>query len=137
MLKYQEDRRHFYYQDDVLTSSNKISDIPDDVDDYWSMSDAVQHLAHSGCLGSDFSISGAKESLKLCAEVVKIAVAEYGENFSRLYRGSHNGINPTNRVVKYATPSQEVAEFYGAVTILENIKGLRTFSLREEVLYFD
>lgn len=133
MLPYQNDFRYFYFVGEELVAA-PLKDVPMDVQDYWTISEAVRQLAHAGCCGMSFNKFDARPSIRLAAAVVKVAIEEYGEMFPVLYRGLRDGSETSDRVVKYAATSRPVAEFYGRVVQLENVKGLRTRSMADSVV---
>lgn len=136
-MKYSDDfTRYYYAEDGTIQSCSLASEVPDEVDDYFTISEALSFLQRAGCWGFSFDAETARPSVLLAAEIVKIAIEKYGEVFPVLYRGC-DGPEPSGRVIKYGSPIREVAEFYGKVKVLRNIKGLRHLGFAESVCGLD
>jgi hypothetical protein len=132
-MNYSDDfTRYYYAEDGTIQSCRLASQVPDEVDECFTIVEAVSFLQKAGCWGFSFDAETARPSVLLAAEIVEIAIEKYGEVFPVLYRGC-TGPEPSNRVIKYGSPIREVAEFYGDVKVLTNVKGLRHLGFADSV----
>jgi hypothetical protein len=131
-MKYSDDFTRYYYQDGTIQSCQLASQVPDEVEECFTIAEAVSFLQKAGCWGYSFDASTARPSVLLAAAIVEIAIEKYGEVFPVLYRGC-TGPEPSNRVIKYGSPDLKVAQFYGDVKVLTNVKGLRYLGFAESV----
>lgn len=130
---YFEDFTRYYFQDGVLKSSPTVSDVPEEIDDFASIGEAISTLQMYGCIGK--SIQSAKEeSHRLSLAVLRLAVEKYGEVIPTVYRGVRGNLPLSDHQVLYGSSDHEVAEFYGDVVEYKNIKGLRTYSSKKSVV---
>lgn len=131
---YFHDFTYYYYAEGRLKSVESLSQVPGEIEDFATLHDAISQFTAKGCRGDLHQIRSEYD--RLCLEVLKIGVEKYGEVFPVLYRGE-SGYNVTQRVIWYATPSAEIAAFYGDLQVLENVRGLKTISFRESVRGID
>lgn len=124
---YFDDSRYFYMQGEELTCAQSCSGVPDDVEDYARIMDAVNEVQSRGSWGlSQHKVEGSYH--ELCLKVLHLAVQLYGEEFPILYRGSRSKRPDSEYKIMFASPEKEVARFYGEVKEYRNIFGLKTHS---------
>lgn len=130
---YRDDFTYYYYRDSQLVAAQSLSDVPEDVEDYCKISEAVAFVQKIGCAGrSQHDIK--TEYHQLCLDVLKIAVEKYGEVFPVLLRGTRSNRPEAEHKILFGTTQREVAEFYGEVREYKYVKGLRTASLMLSVV---
>lgn len=130
---WQKDFSYWYFDlTGSLIECHSLSDVPEEVEDYAKISDAVAFFNKCGCVRRS-AHNPQTEFHKLCLEVVKIAIDRYGE-IVKVYRGSQLETLPIeDHKILYGATSYDVAAWYGIVSRLE-VKGLRTHSMCVSVL---
>jgi hypothetical protein len=126
----------FYLDDDeVLKVAQAVSEVPEDVEDWTSVGDAVSYVQHLGCAG--FSQHKIKSDYhKLCLAVLRWAVENIGEAFPTVLRGVRSQRSDKDSLILFGTTDREVAKFYakdGKIKVYRNIKGLKTMSTVKSV----
>lgn len=136
MFKYQDDFTYYYFDNNELKIATVVSEIPEHINEWMTISDAVGYVRKIGCMGQHIH-NCQKQSTKLALAVLRIAIYKYGQMFDKVYRGSKSSRPLSEYKLIFASPSREVAEFYGEVTELTNIRGLLTRSMAKSVVTDD
>lgn len=124
--------KYFYFENGKLQVVNACSEVPEDVDDFAKVDDAVSYVQQIGCMG--FSQHKIKsEYHKLCLAVLRWAVDNLGEVFPEVLRGVRSDRPDSDYLIMFGTTDKEVAKSYGNIKVYENIKGLRTVSTMKSV----
>jgi hypothetical protein len=127
--------KYFYFENENLKIANFCSEVPEDVEEFTKLSDAVSYVQHLGCAGfSQHKIRNKYHELNLLA--LRWAVENIGETFPELLRGVRSQRSEQESLILFGTTDREVAEFYakdGNVKVYKNIKGLRTTSTMKSV----
>ena len=122
--------KYFYFENDNLRIVDACSEVPEDVEEFAKLSDAVSYVQHLGCAGfSQHKIRNEYHKLNLLA--LRWAVENIGEVFPEVLRGVRSQRSDQDSQILFGTTDKEVAEFYakdGNVKVYKNIKGLRTMS---------
>ena len=122
----------YYYFDGNEIKSGLLSSVPDEVEDYAKVHEAIGFVQHIGCTGKSQHVISS-DYHRLCLEVLKIAVEKYGETFPVLLRGVRSNRPDSEHKILFGTTDRQVAGFYGEVREYRNIKGLRTNSAMKSV----
>jgi len=131
---------YYYYKEsgEIATAPSAMS-IPEEIEVFAKLSDAVRFVQKLGCVGTSQHIikEGEKgEFHRLCLEVLKRNVREIGEVFSLVLRGVRPSSYPdAEHKILFGSTDRKVAEFYGEIREYRNIKGLKVFSLMRSVNY--
>jgi hypothetical protein len=129
---HRDDFTYYYYQGGQIVEASALCDVPEDIEDYCKISDAVSFVQKIGCAGrSQHNVK--TEYHRLCLDVLKIAVQKHGEVFPVLLRGTRSTRPDADHQILFGTTDKTVAEFYGQVREYRNIKGLRTRSMAVSV----
>ena len=121
-------------KNEVLKTAQAVSEVPEDVEDWTSVSDAVSYVQHLGCAG--FSQHKIKSDYhKLCLAVLRWAVENIGEVFPEVLRGVRSQRSDQDSLILFGTTDKKVAEFYAkdGIKVYRNIKGLRIMSTMKSV----
>ena len=131
--QYLNDFTRYFFKEGILESAPSVSGVPEEVEDFVSIAEAVSTLQMYGCWGR--SIQSAKEEMHcLCIEVLRLAVEKYGEVIPTIYRGSSGKLALSDHKILYGSTNKKIAEFYGEVREFKAVKGLRTYSTKESVI---
>ncbi len=148
--QWQADTAYYALVNGELVRYENCSDVPDELFDAGlglKISDAVSDVQKRGCQMKSLHVVDSVYYANVLA-VLKMAVEKYGEIFPSIYRGIADGSTPdSERLIFFGATDRKIAEFYGTVTELSNVKGLRTnstcasvssdeFDMDEEVIYF-
>lgn len=125
----------FYFQDGLLATAEKVSEIPDKVDSFWTVAEAARHLQSMGCRGKSLHVV-KDEDHALALAVLRHAVETVGEVFPTVFRGERNCGNfaDSDHKILYGALNIEVAKAYGQVKEYKNVKGLRTKSMARSIV---
>ena len=130
-LAYANDFTRYYYdQDDALKTSPNVSGIPEEIENYFSILEAIRYLQKLGCWGK--SLHSEDPEVSLARQVLKIAVEKYGE-VVEVFRGHHGEFCGECKIL-YGATDRNVAAFYGPIIESRIVKGLRTLSTAESVV---
>lgn len=125
----------FYFDGDNLKTAQSVSEVPEEVEDWVSIGEAVSYVQHLGCAG--FSQHRIKSDYhKLCLAVLRLSVEKFGEVFPEVLRGVRSNRPEQESLILFGTTDREVANFYakdGNIKVYKNIKGLRTNSTMKSV----
>jgi len=132
MTDWQNDFNYYYFECGVLNSA-PLADVPEEIEDYAKISDAVAFVQKCGAVGWS-QHTPRNEYHELCLEILKVAVKLYGTKYKTLYRGVRSSRPDSDHKIMFATPSKTVAEWYGDVKEISNIKGLAYRSTLNSVI---
>jgi hypothetical protein len=125
----------FYFDGEILKVVQEVSEVPEEVEDWTSLGDAIGYVQHLGCAG--FSQHKIKsEYHHLCLEVLRWAVENIGETFPEVLRGVRGNRPEQDHLILFGTTDREIAKFYakdGNIKVYKNVKGLRTVSTMKSV----
>lgn len=125
----------FYLDGEVLKVTHAVSEVPEEIEDWASVGEAVSYVQHLGCAG--FSQHKIKSDYhKLCLAVLKWAVENIGEVFPEVLRGVRSQRSEQESLILFGTTDKEVAKFYakdGNIKAYKNVKGLKTMSTMKSV----
>jgi hypothetical protein len=124
----------FYFNCDRLNQCSTLSEVPEEVEDWCSVAEAISYVQSLGCQGrSQHKIQS--EYHKLVLAVLRWAVENEGEMFPEVLRGVRSDRPDENSLILFGTRDAEVAQFYARNNIktYKNIKGLLTYSTKESV----
>jgi hypothetical protein len=118
MLPYFDDLNYFYIDSqNNLIEVPKLNDVPEDIQGYSRIMDAVAYFQQLGMLGLSANIKGEGrlfEDYNLNIQVLKIGFERYKQLFPVLYRGCRKTSRPDKEYkILFTTPQIEVAKFYG------------------------
>ncbi len=134
--QWQNDMAYYALVDGHLVRYETCSDVPDELFNAGlglRICDAVSAVQKRGCQMKSLHIVDSEYYANVLA-VLKMAVEKYGEIFPTLYRGVADGSTPdSQRLIFFGSTQREVAEFYGDVQEIRNVRGLRTHSFCESV----
>ena len=133
-MDFRDDFTRYYMQDGNLKTSETVSGIPEEIDDFFSIWEAVGYFQKLGCWGK--SLHSDDPTLLLALEVLKIAIDRYGEEIA-VFRGHHGEFAPSHCKVLFGAVDRAVAAFYGPIVEQRTVRGLRTFSTAKSVLTDD
>lgn len=136
MGSYQNDFTYYYYQSGSIQAAAKCSEVPEDVESFVKIQNAVSFVQKLGCAGiSQHKVN--EEHHALCLDVLRIAVEKYGEVFPVLLRGVRSQRPDCDHKILFGTTDYSVAAEYGEVKEYRNVKGLRTRSTALSVVTGD
>jgi hypothetical protein len=136
MENYRDDFTYYYYYQGKLKIANKVSDIPEHIEEFTTITEAVSWLQRCGCAGISIH-NEQRESIKLGIEVLKIAVYKYGQIFEKVYRGVRSSRPESEYKILYGSDKLEIAKKYGDVVEYKNVRGLLTNSWAKSVISED
>jgi len=132
MFDWQNDFNYYYFDSGVLNSV-PLSDVPEEIEDYAKIGDAVAFVQKCGAVGWS-QHTPRNQYHELCLEILKMAVKLYGVEHETLYRGVRSSRPDSDHKIMFASPSKTVAEWYGDVKEISNIKGLAYRSTLNRVI---
>lgn len=136
LTQWQSDTAYYALVNGELVRYESCSEVPDELFEAGlglKISDAVSDVQKRGCQMKSLHVVDSVYYANVLA-VLKMAVDKYGETFPVLYRGIAEGSTPdSQRLIFFGTTQREVAEFYGDVQVMKNVRGLKTLSLCESV----
>lgn len=131
--QYINDFTRYFFKKGILESAPSVSGVPEEVENFVSIAEAISTLQMYGCWGK--SIQSAKEEMHcLCLDVLRLAVEKYGEVIPIVYRGCNGSLPLSDHKILYGSTNKKVAQFYGEVSEFKAVKGLRTYSTKESVI---
>lgn len=121
---------YFYFDKGADTKGSlkivdKCSQVPDEIEDFCKLDDAIALVQKLGCCGiCQHQIKD--EYHQLCLTVLAKAVDNIGETFPLVLRGVRSKRPDSDYKILFGTRDQQVAAFYGE-TIKEyhNVRGVR------------
>jgi hypothetical protein len=132
LMSYKDDFTQYYYLGGELKVASVVSEVPEDVDDFTTINEAIFWMQKLGCIGRH--VHGDNPSNSLLLEVMRIAVEKYGQVFPLVYRGVRSNRPDAQYKILYGALDKNVAAFYGNVKVYRNVRGLLTRSLAKPVL---
>lgn len=132
-MRYRDDFTYYYFDQEELRSAPSAMSVPEYVEDFANIHDAVGYVQKLGCLGQSQHVV-KNEFHQLCLKVLKVAVNQYGETFPVLLRGTQSDRPDSDHKILFGTTNTKVAAFYGDIREYRNVRGLRTRSIAESVV---
>ena len=140
--------RFYFDADGNLVCSETISAIPEEVEVFWTVSEAARYMQQLGCWGKSLHVV-KKEEHALALAVLRYAVEKQGEVFPIIYRGERNcgGFALEDHKILYGSTDFDIASAYGDVQVFRDVKAIKTKSLAmsikddgfdcdEEIIFF-
>lgn len=132
MLRWQEDFTYWFFEGEELMEASTLSQVPEWVEDYANIWDAVSFFQKCGCVGRS-AHQVETEFHRLCLAVLEQALSRYGERL-QVFRGSQSeGLPLELHELLYGATNYDVAAWYGPVSTFD-VFGLRTYSSGASVL---
>jgi hypothetical protein len=131
MYAWQDDFTYFYYMGDRLMSAASMSGVPDEIEVFVRICDAVSFFPGLSLVGKS-AHEVTSEYHQLCLDVLKLAVCRHGEAIE-IFRGSNSNWALDDHKILYGATDASVAAHYGKVGSFR-VLGLRTLSPSRSVL---
>lgn len=120
MQDWQNDFTYYWLAPEGLVGA-PLSEVPEEVEDFWSIGDAVSYVQRLGCSGMNLHTQTPQTVL----DVLKLAVEKYGEVHQKVLRGTRSQRPLSEYKILFGTTDRKVAEFYGDVTEHLNVRGIK------------
>ena len=141
---YWNDFTQYYFQNGELKSAPSVADVPEDIDNFANIHEALSSLQSRGCWGLSNQLDiepktrrdrQRVEALNLDIAIIKIAIEKYGETLT-VYRGRkpEMALPIAKHKVLFGSPNRAIAAWYGEVTEYRNVKALRYYSKKVSVI---
>lgn len=141
---YWEDFTQYFFQDGELKSALSVADVPEDIENFANIHEALSSLQSRGCWGLSNQLDiepkiqrdrQRLEALQLDIAIIKIAIEKYGETLT-VYRGRNPEMTLpiAKHKVLFASPDRAIAAWYGEVIEYHNVKALRYYSKKVSVV---
>jgi hypothetical protein len=128
-MLYKEDFTYYYMSGDSLKSSPSPMEVPAEIDEYWTIDEAIRTMVLKASRG--ISVHSDVAGMDLLRSILRLAVELYGEELL-IYRGDSSPRPLDQYRILYGSTDKSIAEAYG--TIQEyRVKGLRTYSEAQSV----
>lgn len=142
---YWDDFTQYYFRNGELKSAPSVADVPEDVENFANIHEALSALQSRGCWGLSNQLDiepknqrdrQRLEALHLDIAIIKIAIEKYGEILPVIYRGRNPEMTLpiAKHKVLFGSPNRAIAAWYGEVTEYQNVKALRYYSKKVSVI---
>jgi hypothetical protein len=137
--------QYFFDGDGELKSAPSVGEVPQDVENFANIGEALSSLQSRGCWGLSNQLDiepktqrdrQRLEALQLDIAIVKIAIEKYGEILPVIYRGRNPEMTLpiAKHKVLFGSPNRAIAAWYGEVIEYRNVKALRYYSKKVSVV---
>lgn len=135
-MQWRDDFTYYYYDAEGQFTASSLSKVPDEIEDFANIFNAVGFVQKLGCIGAS-QHKVRSQYHQLCLDVLKIAVEKYGEIIPVAFRGIRSRRTDDESLILFASTEKAVAEFYaidGDIREYHNIRGLRVNSQTKSVI---
>ncbi|MBW4677681.1 MAG: hypothetical protein KME52_27880 [Desmonostoc geniculatum HA4340-LM1] len=116
---------YFYKEGSCLHIVQGCSAVPENVEEFCKLEDAIGHVQWLGCARQSQHVI-RNEYHALVLEVLAWSIENQGELFPEIYRGVRSLRPDTEYKILFGTRDIEVAKFYGdTIKTYANIRGIK------------